>query len=222
MSDPVLIIPTLGARHLRQCIESIDIDVRLLVIANGDVDDDLLAYGGELWLIDLPHNIGYPAAVNLGIKCYPAEPYWLIANDDVILAPGDLQRLVDAEGFGWTGINDWSVCKLTAETIETVGWLDEDFHPAYCEDADYERRCDLAGIPRGFIQGDTTHAGSACLRVHRADNARTYPRNVQHYHDKWGTGVRQGGGFATPFALPERPPSPRLSRLREGAWTPDR
>lgn len=221
MNDtPVLIVPTLGAPHVRDMVASIDIPVRLLVIANGGSEWDWLP--DDAWLIDLPHNIGYPAAINLGIKCHPAEPYWLIANDDVILAPGDLERLAQTEGYGWVGINDWSVCKLKADTVERVGFLDESYHPAYVEDADLERRLTLAGIPWGFIEGETQHAGSACLRVHRRDNDRTYPRNVKYYIDKWGTGIRQGGGYPTPFDRPEAPPSPALSRLRAGAWTPDR
>ena len=219
MSRPVLAIPTLGQRHVFDAIASIDMPVRLCVINNGG-RTDWSPMPDDAWLVDLPTNIGYPAAVNLAIKLYPHEPFWLIANDDVILAPGDLARLVEAEG-DWVGINDWSVQKLTEHAVETVGWMDEDFHPAYCDDADYERRIDLAGLTRRFIQGETTHAGSACLRVHRPDNDRTYPRNVQYHRDKWGVGVRQGGGHPTPFDRPAVPPSPSLSRLRAGAWTPD-
>lgn len=217
MSDPVLIIPTLGKHHVFDAIASIDIDVRLCVISNGG-RYDWEPLPDDAWLIDLPHNIGYAAAVNLGIKCYPHEPFWLIANDDVILAPGELQRLIEAEG-DWVGINDWSVQKLTAAAVERVGWFDEAFHPAYCDDADYERRIDLAGLTRRFISGSTKHAGSACLRDHRHDNQRTYPANVEHYRDKWGVGVRAPGGYDTPFdqgrALLEGPP---LSRLRAQAW----
>lgn len=222
---PVLIIPTLGRPHLRQMLDSIDMPVRLLVIANGGDPWDHLEHRDwdiEPWVIDLPHNIGYAAAVNLGVKCHPHEPYWIIANDDVILAPGDLQRLVEAEG-DWVGINDWSVQKLTAAAVERVGWMDENYHPAYCDDADYERRVDLAGLTRRFIHGSTTHASSACLRDHRDDNDRTYPANVQYHIDKWGVGVRASGGYDTPFdqghALLE---GPSLHRLRAQAWRDDR
>ena len=104
----VLAIPTLGQPYLRECVASIDVAVDLLIIANGGSDWEWLPE--STWLVELPSNIGYPAAVNLAIKCYPAEPFWLFLNDDVVLAPGDLQRLIDTEGYGWVGINDWSVC----------------------------------------------------------------------------------------------------------------
>ena len=212
---PVLIIPTLGAPHLRACVESIDIPTRLIVIANGGSDYDWLP--DDAWLIDLPGNIGYSAAVNLGIKATLSEPYWLVANDDVVFAPGDLDRLID-DARDWVGIRDWRVFKLTDRAVDLVGWWDESFHPVYCEDADYERRCDLAGVSRGFIDGGTTHAGSSCLRVHRDDNARSYPLNVQHHIDKWGVGPRGGGGHPAPAT----PPLPSLSHLRARAWRPDR
>lgn len=218
MSEPVLIIPTLG--RLRDAITSIDIPVRLVVIANGGTEWDWLP--DDAWLIELPHNIGYPAAVNLGIKCHPDEPYWLVANDDVVFAPGDLAdlcRTAQDGRYGWVGLTDWRVFALTAETVQRVGWLDEGFHPAYCEDADYERRCDLAGIRWGFIEGRTSHEGSACLREHRDDNDRSYPRNVQRYRDKWGVGVRAPGGHATPFDAGHPDPcGPPLSVLRANAW----
>lgn len=217
MSDPVLIIPTLGKAHVFDTISSIDIDVQLCVISNGP-RYEWAPLPDDAWLIDLPHNIGYAAAVNLGIKCYPHEPYWLIVNDDVIFAPGDLQRLVSAEG-DWVGLNDWSAQKLTAEAVERVGWMDEAYHPAYVDDADYERRIDLAGLTRRFIKGDTTHARSACLRDHRDDNQRSYPENVRYHLDKWGVGVRQGGGHHTPFDQGHpRLEGPPLHRLRAQAW----
>jgi hypothetical protein len=216
MPDPVIIIPTLGRSHLRDAVQSIDIDARICVIANGGHDFGWLP--DDAWLIDLPGNIGYAAAVNLGIKCYLHEPFWIVMNDDIVLAPGDLQRLIDTDGYGWVGINDWSVQKLTEDAVERVGFMDESFSPAYVDDADYERRCDLAGVRRGFIKGETTHAGSACLRVHRSDNARSYPLNVQHHLDKWGVGVRAPGGWEEPAT----PPVPSLSHLRARAWRPDR
>lgn len=208
--------------HLRRCIESIDIPVRLLVIANGGSDWDWLP--DDAWLVELPHNIGYPAAVNLAIKCYPFEDSWLVANDDVIFAPGDLARLAAVERYGWVGIRDWRVFKLTAETVERVGFLDENFHPAYVEDADYERRCDLADVPWGFIEGETSHDRSACLREHRRDNDRSYPANLDYHVRKWGVGVRMPGGFATPFDRGDElgGGALALSRLRSLAWRPYR
>lgn len=220
---PVLAIPTLGKPHLEQCLTSIDIPVRLLIIGNGEVDycmlDEVTAdWEYDYWVLDPPNNLGVAASWNLAIKCYPSEPSWLIANDDTVFAPDELQQLLDDER-DWVGVIDWRVFKITAQAIERVGWFDEDFAPIYCEDADYERRCDLAGVRWGFIEGETTHDGSACLRDHRRDNDRTFPRNVQHYRDKWNVGVRGRGGYDTPFdgRLPVAG-GPSLRRLRAAVW----
>ena len=226
---PVLAIPFLGnADALEPVIASIDMDVRLVVIDNTtrSVAIDVVPDGA--WVIEPPGNLGYSASVNLVIKSLPAEPFWLIANHDVVFAPGDLQRLAGATesgDWGWVGIHDWRVFGLTAETVERVGLWDENFHPVYVEDCDYERRCTLAGIRWGFIEGETTHVGSAVLKGSysaQRDNGRTYPRNVRYYSDKWGVpGVRTEGGYSTPFdrggSLADGT-EPALSRLRDLAW----
>lgn len=222
---PVLTIPFLtGEADLARCISSIDTDVRLVVIDNSDeglTDPDLAG-----WVIELPHNIGYPAGVNLAIKCYPHEPYWLIANHDVVFAPGDLDRLIaemQKPGPRWVGMNgDWRVFGINAECIDTVGWFDERYVPCYGEDVDYERRCTLAGVPWYFIDGGATHAGSASIREPRygARNAVTWPANLAYHVAKWGGGFRGGETFTTPFD--GHPPVAGVSRLREDWCPPDR
>jgi GT2 family glycosyltransferase len=221
----VLGIPFLGdPAELRACLDSIDIDCQLVIVDNTTRSLAVDVAPDDAWVIEPPGNLGYPASVNLVIKSLPHEPYWLFANHDVTFAPGDLHRLVGATesgDWGWVGIRDWRVFGLTAETVLQVGLWDENFHPAFVEDADYERRCSLAGIRWGFIEGETTHVGSVSLRVHGDDNRRSYPRNVQRYLDKWGVGIRAPGGFASPFG--EGGPldghtQPHLSVLRANAW----
>jgi GT2 family glycosyltransferase len=218
---PVLAIPCINRPDLlAKTIASIDIPVRLLIIDNSGqgITHDVLPE--DAWLIEPPANLGYPASVNLAIKCYPAEPYWLFANADVEFAPGDLGRLQTAD-MGWVGITDWRVFKLTAETVQRVGFFDENFHPAFCEDADYERRCTLVGVRWGHIPGDTTHVRSVSLEDHRADNARSYPSNVRRYVEKWGGMLRGGEGFTTPFdggGSVAEGTQPELSRLRANRW----
>lgn len=222
MSDPVLVIPFL-AGDLRSCLDSIDLPVRLVVIDNSPTGETWDLVPDDAHVIDMPTNIGYTASVNLAIRSMPREPFWLIANHDIVLAPGDLARLVEAtDEYGWVGVNDWAVFAITAECVERVGFWDEHFYN-YASDADYERRCDLAGVRRGFITGDTRHASSAVInenkRYARA-NARSYPQEVAYYCAKWGvSAVRQPGGFPVPFDGAVAPSDgPSLSRLRELAW----
>ena len=220
---PILAVPVLNRPDLlARCLASIDIDVRLLVIDNSGAGLAHRYLPDDAWLLEPPNNLGVAASWNLAIKCYPTEPFWLISNADTEFAPNDLARLVASEGYGWTGLaGDWRAFKLTASTVERVGFFDENYVPIYCEDADYEYRCTLAGVRWGFIQGDTKHAGSVCLDDHRRDNDRTYPDNVEYFRRKWAMSVRGPVGRSTPFGRGGSVADgtqPSLSRLRANTW----
>jgi hypothetical protein len=200
---PVLGIPVISRPDLlRECLESIDLPVRLVVIDNsgtGELGDVAAEVRPDALIVEPAANLGWTASVNHIIRSFPHEPHWLIANADVRFAPGDLARLMDEPG-GWVGVTDWRVFRLDAQTVERVGFWDESFFN-YCSDADYERRCDLAGIDRHFIPGDTSHVGSVTIQEARygAHNQVTYPVERAYYQAKWGADVRMPGGHESPF-----------------------
>ena len=221
---PVLGIPIINRfDKLAKLVESIDIPVRLVVIDNSGQSLAQDVVPDDAWVVDMPNGIGVPAAWNLIIKMFPAEPYWLISNGDMSYGPGTLQKLVDATEsgeYGWVNVNDhWSLFGLRADTVERVGFFDENYAPIFVEDADMERRCDLEGIKWGSITAEVTHERSTSLEDYRRENDRTWPRNVRYFERKWGTGVRGKGGFATPFdrGFPMAC-GPDLQRLRAAIW----
>lgn len=221
---PILAVPVIGRPDLlAECLGSVDAPVRLVVIDNsgtGELGDLAAEMRPDALIVEPASNLGWTASVNHAIRSFPKEPYWLIANADTTFAPGDLDRLIEEPG-GWVGVVDWRVFKLTAAAVETVGFWDESFFN-YCSDADYERRCDLAGIDRHFIPGETTHVGSVTLQESRygAHNARSYPIERAYYRAKWGTDVRMQGGYTTPFDEGGHLGTWRLdlSRLRATHW----
>lgn len=244
---PILGIPVLNRFDLLQeCIRTIDVQVGvLLLIDNSDGDEledaieDVVGQNESILkyhVIKPIVNSGVAASWNLIIKSWPDAPWWCIANADTVFGRGDLavlsttiRRYAD-DIFGipqWVGINgDWRAFGITPSCIERVGWFDENFHPIYCEDADYERRCTIEGVRYSFIDGTTTHVGSASWvgdKANTENNARTYPEQVRYYEAKWGSWPRAGERYLRPFDDAGHPTQPqvRLHRLIANRWDRD-
>ena len=230
LAIPVINRPDLLAR----CISSIDEPVKkLLVIDNSE--DGIADYVERSvppcvddWFVCVPAaNLGFGGSVNHAICSEPGAAWWCIANADVEFGKGDLARLAAEMAQGgprWVGINDWRVFGLSREAVERVGLWDGNLFPAYDDDCDYERRCDLAGVPHHFITGGTTHEGSASIksdaRYAFLNATRTHPSNRAYYVAKWGGPPRGGERFTTPF---DRGGSVAdwtldIRRLRDNAW----
>jgi GT2 family glycosyltransferase len=239
---PVLGIPILNHPDLlRACIASIDHPVgRLIVVDNSpegemaevalEAAPDLVA---EVFVTEPPDNLGYGASANLVYRTNAQAEWWAFANSDVEFAPGDLGRLAKAmeppplmvgttNDPRFVGIHDFRIFGVNHAFLSEVGFFDENFHPAYCEDVDLRYRARLAGVPTHFLDGATTHIGSVCYQrdaryVHQ--NSRSYPRNVAYYQAKWG-GPMGRERFETPF---DRGGSVAdwardIGRIRDNAW----
>jgi GT2 family glycosyltransferase len=227
LAIPALNRPDLLRRHLASIDEPVE---RLFVIDNspdGSMGEAATELGVEV--VDVGCNLGVAASWNLAMQINPRAPWWMLANVDQEYGPGDLGRvtaaMADPEArvaclcrFGAFGIN--RAC------LERVGWFDENFHPIYAEDADYEHRCLLAGVPVVDLPSATVQldGGSVSWRsdpAYATANARTYPANLAYYEAKWGGPLRGGERFATPFnaggLVAEWTLDP--ARLREQAWS---
>jgi len=220
---PVLGVPTLYRYDLlERMLASVDETWdRLVVIDNGGKCPPLW----KAHVVSLPANLGVPASWNLIMKVTPDAPWWAIVNDDIEFAAGDLASLCEAmadpaprvvtlDGFGAFAIN--RAC------VDRVGLFDENFVPAYCEDADYEYRCKLAGVPILSIPAGLRHDRSTTIAEprYKAENDRTYPLNRTYFGVKWGGDLRGGETFDSPFDSGAGVDEWSLDfpRLREQAW----
>jgi GT2 family glycosyltransferase len=228
---PVLGIPALNRPDLlKRHIESIDVEVgRLFVIDNspdgsmGDAADEL---GVEV--VDPGCNLGVAASWNFIIKTNPPADWWMIANVDQEYAPGDLARLAEAMADPAPAVrclSAFAAFAINRACVETVGLFDENYVPIYCEDADYEYRCKVAGVPIVDVQSGSKHldGGSVTYRSDRAyadRNARTYPANVAYFEAKWGGPLRGGEQFTSPFNAggSVKDWTLDIGRLRDLAW----
>jgi GT2 family glycosyltransferase len=99
MSSVAAIIPSWNtAAYLERCLSSVSdqvgVDVETMVVDNGssDASVELLKRKGVPH-VALPSNVGFAAAVNLGVTRTSA-PYLLVLNADCFLAPGCLGLLL--------------------------------------------------------------------------------------------------------------------------------
>lgn len=98
-------IPVLGILHYNRpdltlrLLQSIDYPVAKVVLIDqsvlpeNELDNERFAdaFGDEVWILRHP-NAGVAGGWNEIIKLFPAA-YWMIANNDIAFAPGDLRRM---------------------------------------------------------------------------------------------------------------------------------
>jgi GT2 family glycosyltransferase len=222
MGVPILNRPEL----LDALIDSIDAPIeRKIVVDNGKLFD-LSAGSGVVEVIQPGHNLGVGASWNLVMKATPLAPWWLFVNNDIEFGTGDLAKLqttVDPYFAAIYHMLGFAAFAITAPALTAVGYFDENFHPAYDEDLDMSRRCELAGVPRIDVGFTGTHVGSATIYADpllRFLNGKSHTANDAYYARKWG-GPKQGGEvFTTPFNQGGHVGDWRLDpeRLRNQAW----
>jgi len=212
-----LTIPVLNRFDvLAECIASIDCQIDRLMIINNSADPSKEAMISEMIasqpmvtahrVITPIVNMGVAASWNFAIRQFRDDDVIMIANADTTFAGGDLIELwntADHDQPRWVGVNgDWRIMALNRACVDVVGMFDENYHPIYCEDVDYERRCTLNNVPWIFIPGMSSHIGSVSWKsdptLGRA-NQRTYAENVRYHIAKWGAPPRSGEHFTTPF-----------------------
>ena len=94
---------------------------------------------------------------------------------------------------------------MNRAVVDAIGLFDEwAFYPAYFEDDDYQRRCELGGVEWIAYEGNITHERSVSIHSdpHLAQrNGQTFPENAKRYREKWG-GLPGSETYATPYNLP--------------------
>jgi GT2 family glycosyltransferase len=231
---PVLAVPVISRPDLLlEFATSIDHPVQRLVIIDNSPEGGIAAdvekpdCVAEMIVHRPLSNLGFSGSINVVIKGYPDLPWWAFANVDAYCGRGDLAQIERAmeehpDVPFLAGIRDFRLFGQNAAMVEAVGFWDENYHPMYCEDSDYDTRIRLAGAEHLQLFGETGHFGSATITDPRYGdhNARTYPTNRAYYIAKWGDWLTREQ-FTTPF---DRGGSVRdwtldFARLRDNAWS---
>jgi len=93
----ILIVPVLNRYDLLQRMaHSIDYEISdLLIIDNGGELGELEIpdFVKKTHILTMPTNQGVAGSWNLGIKCFPFEPFWTFTSADNEFKPGALKNL---------------------------------------------------------------------------------------------------------------------------------
>jgi GT2 family glycosyltransferase len=164
------------------------------------------------------NNIGVSRGWNQGL--YDAidkeADYAVISNDDVVLRPGTVDKMViglndfdlvsavnsDNESvYGYDEHPDFSCFAVKPkEFIEKFGWFDENFSPAYFEDNDMARRMIVSGgTYRRDLNATMIHRGSVTQNMDSPIvTSDMFEENRAYYIKKWG-GQPGSELYSSPF-----------------------
>jgi len=231
-------------------IESIDYPIGKLVVVLNGVDDSVSKSCDRIRVLypdAVIYNPGFgqPRPVNLGcaggwnwILKNHMQDWVLLVGNDMQFKAGDLARISDhyqrhKNDNPPVGKIDssmgWHCNGITRAGLEAMGYLDENYHVAYYEDCDFDRRHFLArkvgrlSYPaEGHCQIFAHHEGSATarfLQAHHPDKyerlSKGFARNVEYYVRKWG-GAQNYELWDHPFNNPAL--DIRDWILEEGRW----
>jgi GT2 family glycosyltransferase len=194
---PVMILPTLTRHDLAvKMLASIDYRVELLIIvnnhpnANFEGTDSIPDCVVDYRVLNMPANLGCAGSWNLGVKCSPFAPWWMVVSDDIEFQPDALEKFAtERSPDGLTISDEWpfyQLMGLSENLVAEVGLFDENLYPANFEDDDYQRRCEAAGIEVRQVSVAHTHVkqGTVHATEWAAHNARTYNANEDYFARK--------------------------------------
>lgn len=226
MNKPIEMIGTMilnGADDLRKQFSCIDYPVnRYFILDNSQGNPDILdtiyniqlewqnsQYIKEIKVVHNVTNVGFSGSINQIIKQNTDCPYWCIFSVDWHPKPGELEKLAKRLEDPFVGIlcdetqNGYSSMVFTPKLLYEVGYLDENFFPAYYEDNDHRYRMKLAGIEWEYLPLKYDHTVSATIKRDPkiyARNQKTFQENGKYYIEKWG-GLPGQEEYETPFDL---------------------
>lgn len=173
-------------------------------------EEIVLQDGSEDQSVSKAWNMGLQRAVDLELD------YVLVINTDIVFKSNAIDRLVAfaqthpealmVTAAEWSGLADLEECPedenysehphfscymvRPLEFVGTMGFFDEHFTPAYCEDGDMHARMALLN-QLAYIYGGARfyHFGSRTIKsdpVMWQKNTVTFPQCQQYFLDKWG------------------------------------
>lgn len=172
---PTLCITTTNRSDcFKSLVESIDYPIKTLSVLVNSFSFEYLKEIRELCKNDMverfmvshcPYNMGCSTGWNYHIKMNCDSDYWIIAGDDTIFYPGDLERMnLALYEYDYVGATE-SICLgvifgLRKECINKIGFFDENIHPINFEDNEWIARIHHHNVNMTRITIKSDHIGS--------------------------------------------------------------
>ena len=193
-----IVIPVLNRMDLlERCVNSIDCDIENLIIINNgkeDIVDFKNIYIKNIYILNMPTNLGVATSWNLGIKSTPCSDGWILLNSDAWFNAGALKVYLETLRLDHIQVvseqittPSWCCAWIGANVVEKIGLFCEGFYPAYFEDWDYERRAKAAGFEITVSQAEVNHEWSSTIKSNASfnlSNHTTFPANKILYESR--------------------------------------
>jgi GT2 family glycosyltransferase len=112
-----------------------------------------------------PYNMGCSTGWNYHMKMNCDCDYWIIAGDDTVFFPGDLERMNESmKEYDYVGASE-SICLgvifgVSKECVNKIGFFDENIHPINFEDNEWIARIEHHQVKMTRIPIRSGHLGS--------------------------------------------------------------
>lgn len=200
MVSLALVVPVMvNFEGFTKLIESVDHPITPFVIPNWN------------------NNIGVSKGWNLGLYKARNHDLALVCNDDIVFEPNTISHMVreflnsdydlvtavnTRDGVGDPAEPDYSCFLVRPRTfVESFGFFDENFTPAYFEDNDMAYRVRIAGGSQiKLLDAKMYHSGSVTQNWGGKSfvTSPMFEKNREYYNNKWG-GWPGEEKFITPF-----------------------
>jgi len=173
-----------------------------IMIINNSINNqsnyDALRFLSNIAIVDQTMNIGVSASWNLILKYAIKYKYKhvLITSTDVEHKEGNIELALEdferSKDCFLGHIEDYNSFYIDPKIVDIVGWFDENYYPAYCEDTDYTYRIYLAGLyKKPLIVGENPpiHLRSQTVLSDKSLFPKfqyTYDYNKIYFKKKWG------------------------------------
>ena len=210
---PLLAITTLNQiDSFENLINSIDYPIKTIsVLCNSYSFDYLLEikkkcnsnFVQEFMISYCPYNMGCATSWNYHIKMNPECDYWIFSGDDITFSKGDLRNSNESSkesDIAFSSLPEkYSFFSLSKKCVNLLGFFDENIHPAYFEDDDFDRRIQKHKFLITTFRFNGYHIGSGTSKnlseINKQNLKKIYDMNQKYYNNKIINGDYSSGKF---------------------------